>query len=68
MRWIGLGVLNDRCEIQGDRHIVFLGDIISYGCQQYEALMIALMLKATNPDRVHLNCGNHERDMHQATE
>ena len=55
LRWINMGVLDSDCTVIGDVHIVFLGDVISYGTQQYEALMLIYMLKAVNPDNVHLN-------------
>ncbi len=44
-------------------HIVFIGDIVDYGSQQLECLILILKLMLEFPDRVHILRGNHETEV-----
>ncbi len=60
VRWRLQTVLDDRGVLAPNYHLVFLGDIIDRGIYGYELLMVVYMLKLRNPERVHVNRGNHE--------
>lgn len=55
-----LKVFDENCLFKGDYHLIFLGDVIDRGIYGFEIMMLIFMLKLLNPDKVHINNGNHE--------
>ena len=43
-----------------DAHYIFNGDLVDRGNNSCEVLLLALILKLSTPDAVHINRGNHE--------
>ena len=43
-----------------DAHYIFNGDLVDCGNNSCEVLLLALILKLSTPDAVHINRGNHE--------
>jgi hypothetical protein len=55
-----MNIMNENCILGGNYNIIFLGDIIDRGQYGFEIIMIIFLLKLLNPDRIHINRGNHE--------
>jgi len=60
LRFRKMGILNNECILQNNYHLIFLGDIVDRGVYGYEIIMLLYCLLILNPDKVHINRGNHE--------
>jgi hypothetical protein len=60
LRFRYLNIMNEKCVLDYNYHIIFLGDIVDRGVYGYEILMIIYLLKIINPCNIHINNGNHE--------
>ena len=60
LRFRKMGILNNECILQNNYHLIFLGDIVDRGVYGYEIIMLLYCLLILNPEKVHLNRGNHE--------
>jgi hypothetical protein len=52
----------DTLELQNNRYIIFLGDLLDRGPYNMEILYLAYKLKLANPDHVFIINGNHENE------
>jgi hypothetical protein len=55
-----LGIMDSKCKLLNNHHLIFLGDLIDRGNYGYEILILIFLLKIKNPENVHINRGNHE--------
>jgi hypothetical protein len=53
-------VLDQKCKLINNYHLVFLGDIVDRGVYGYEIIMLIYALLQINPENVHISRGNHE--------
>jgi hypothetical protein len=55
-----LNIMNKNCKLMHNYNIIFLGDIVDRGQYGFEIVMIIFLLKLINPNKIHINAGNHE--------
>jgi hypothetical protein len=55
-----MNVMDNKCNMINNYHLVLIGDLVDRGIYGYEICMLLLMLKKINPNNVHINKGNHE--------
>ena len=68
LRFRLLGILDNKCRLQDNYHLIFLGDLIDRGNHGYELILLTFLLKIINPYNVHLNRGNHEESIMNSKE
>ena len=54
------GFVGDTLDLQADRYLIFLGDLVDRGPYSLEILMLVYLLKIRNPKQVYVLNGNHE--------